>query len=238
MIDRRLNYGRNVIKQFLLDIPYAQNILDIGAGPGSDLDMARLVHKEAKLFAVDCMETNFSALSQKGIRTISLNIERDALPFDEKSLDVIIANQILEHTKDIFFILHELTRTLRHSGHLIVGVPNLASLHNRIRLMVGLQPTCIRSTSAHVRGFTRSDLENLFHTVFPFGFEVLGFKGANFYPFPPIFANQLAAFFPSLSVGIFFLLRRTDIPYENEFVRFPIESNLATNFWVGGRVHA
>jgi hypothetical protein len=44
---------------------------------------------------------------------------------------------------------------LRGRGSLIVGVPDLASMHGRILLACGHQPTQIRSASAHVHGFTR-----------------------------------------------------------------------------------
>ena len=53
----------------------------------------------------------------------------------------MIANQILEHTKEVFWIWHEIARVLAPQGQLILGVPNLASAHNRLLLLLGRQPT-------------------------------------------------------------------------------------------------
>lgn len=41
------------------------------------------------------------------------NIERDSLPLADGQADLIIANQILEHTKEIFWIFHEVSRSLK-----------------------------------------------------------------------------------------------------------------------------
>ena len=38
------------------------------------------------------------------------NIERDDLPLADGQADLIIANQVLEHTKEIFWIFHEVSR--------------------------------------------------------------------------------------------------------------------------------
>ena len=88
----------------------------------------------------------------------SIDLEKDIFPYDNDFFDVIIVNQILEHTKELFWIFHEATRVLTVGGKLIIGVPNLASLHNRILLLTGQHPTPIKSSSPHVRGFTRPDL--------------------------------------------------------------------------------
>lgn len=40
-------------------------------------------------------------------------------------------------------------------------MPNLASLHNRILLLLGEQPSTIRSMSSHVRGYTFSEVKRL-----------------------------------------------------------------------------
>ena len=73
----------------------------------------------------------------------SLNIENDSLPFPNGSVDVLILNQVLEHTKEILWIFHETTSALRVGGKVILGAPNLAAGHNRILLVFGKQPSLI-----------------------------------------------------------------------------------------------
>ena len=72
-----------------------------------------------------------------------------------------MANQILEHTKEIFWILDQVSTVLKEGGHFLLGVPNLASLHNRLLLAFGRQPSPIQNNSAHVRGYTKPDVLQL-----------------------------------------------------------------------------
>jgi hypothetical protein len=98
-------------------------------------------------------------------------------------------------------------------------------------LLFGKQPTQIQNNSAHIRGFTKSDFEQ-FLNIWTGGYEIVDFKGANFYPFPPILAKPLARYLPNMSWGIFFLLKKTK-PYKDEFKLWPIQNRLETNFYVG-----
>ena len=147
-------------------------------------------------------------------------------------MDLIVANQILEHTKEIFWILHESTRILRTGGHILVGVPNLASLHNRLLLMAGRQPTCIQTASAHVRGFTRFDFLAFLNSCFPSGYSFVGWKGSNFYPFPGPIAKPLAEMLPGMAYSIFILIKK-ERPYDNSFIEFPRHKGLETNYFLG-----
>jgi len=115
---------------------------------------------------------------------------------------------------------------------LIVGVPNLASLHNRILLLAGLHPTVIKNASAHVRGYTKHDMIRTMQTIFPDGYELQRFRGSNFYPMPPVVAKPLACILPNLAVGIFFLWRKRKA-YRDEFIRYPVIQRLESNFFVG-----
>lgn len=230
MIDRSLNYGRHNIRNFLKKSVPFQNVLDLGAGSGFDLHSARSVNPSATLFAVELFDHNIASLKSLNIKVYQLNIEKDTLPFEDRSIDVIIANQIMEHTKEIFWIMHETSRILKVGGKLLLGVPNLASFHNRILLLAGKQPTPIQLQSAHVRGFTKSGLRN-FLNIFT-GYTLLDFKGSNFYPFPPVMARPLAKMLPSLAWGIFFHLTKTKA-YANEYLNYLDSQQLETFYYHG-----
>lgn len=232
MIDRNLSYGRTVIRRFLQEAAPFESVLDIGAGQGFDLQSARYVMPSAALTALEVHPPYIRILESKGIRTVRFDLESDAFPFADDSLDVVIANQILEHVKEIFWIFHQVSRTLRVGGRFIIGVPNLASLHNRLLLMAGRQPTVIASASAHVRGYTRRDMCTFIEKCFPGGYALRGFGGANFYPFPGAIAKPLAAALPSLAWGIFFSFEKLR-EYDGSFLRFPRESHLETSFYLG-----
>jgi Methylase involved in ubiquinone/menaquinone biosynthesis len=207
-------------------------VLDLGAGKGDDLLGVASVTPGVELHAAECYLPNIEKLRFAGITVHPIDIERDPLPFGDESLDMVIANQVLEHCKDIWWILHECSRVLRVGGHLAIGIPNLASLHNRLLLMCGRQPTQIQNNSAHVRGYTRSDVLEFLSSGFPNGYKLVEFGGGNFYPLPGRLARPLARMFPTMAWGIFFDLEKKG-HYSGGFLKFPIENQLETNFYLG-----
>jgi SAM-dependent methyltransferase len=210
-----LNYGREIVAAWVIDYCKRLNsrphLLDIGLGMATDLLTIRGgLERDLALFGVDSYEPNIVQARERSITVTQLNIERDALPFDDEFFDVVIANQVLEHTKEIFFIFSEVSRVLKKGGIFVVGVPNLASLHNRVALLFGLQPPSIELLGPHVRGFTRASIVRFAQCD---GFFIVErFAGANFYPFPPRVSKILATLLPNLAVGSFYLIRRTQKP--------------------------
>lgn len=233
MIEKDLNYGRQVLDRLAAEIK-ASVVLDLGGGHGADLETVRKHHPTAALHAVESNVHYASFLRDRGITVHNLNLENSALPFGDNTTDLIIANQILEHTKEIFWIFHEATRVLKTGGYFYIGVPNLASMHNRLLLLAGRHPTSIRSSSAHVRGFTRSDLVRFLSACWPGGYTVQKFAGSNFYPLPKFLAIPAARLFPNAAVSIFLLLRK-ERAYVDAFIKYP--EDLETNFFLGRDVH-
>ena len=232
-IDYSLNYGRFYIRKYLkASLPF-QNVIDIGAGSGSDLMIAKEINHNAILYGVEVDDNKAKELKKAGHIIDCLNIERDKLPFVDCSIDVVIANQIFEHTKDIFWICHEISRVLVVGGKLILGVPNLAAFHNRLLLLFGKQPASIKNNSAHIRGFTKDDIISFFNICFPRGYSLIAFNGSNFYPFPPAIAMSLSKLFPTGATSIFFLLLKKE-KYNRQFMDYLEVAKLETNFYMGG----
>lgn len=225
------NYGRHLVHYYVDKINTCTVVLDIGPGLGDDLLICRNKFPNAQLIAVESHKPYVSHLESLGIEVIDLNIERSILPLSDDSVDIIILNQVLEHTKDVFWILHECTRVLKRDGSLIVGVPNLAAWHNRLILLLGIQPPAIASLSCHVRGFTNDDLKQLLHSG---GLAVEESLSAGFYPFPPCVARVLAKIFPNLGWSIHLCARKTD-HYQDDFLRVAA-SFTETQFYLGGKV--
>jgi len=231
--DKQLNHGRSVIKRFAQLKKYKTNnlkVLDLGAGQGVDLDVFKNQNSKIETFAFENCPSNVEVLEKHGHTVSGVDMEREVFPFSDNSIDVIIMNQIMEHIKDVFWVIHECTRVLKVNGDLIIGVPNLASLHNRIILLLGDQPTCIQVNSAHVRGYTKNGLLN-FMKIFS-GYELMDFSGSNFYPFSPLLAVFFSRLLPTMSVSVFFRFTKTS-SYDNEFIKFPVEEKLATNYFIG-----
>lgn len=230
-IDKNLNYGRHNISHLVSGLSNVDSALDVGAGRGSDLEIVRNFHPNAKLYGIEFYESYAAELEKRNISTFRIDFEREKLPVEDEELNLIISNQMMEHSKDVFWVLHEMTRSLKVGGHLLIGVPNLASLHNRLLLLLGKQPTCIQNHSAHIRGYTKEDLIQLVN-IFNGGFDVVDFKGSNFYPFSHWLAKPLANLFPTIAYSIFILFKKTK-EYNGEYLKHPVQKQLETKFYLG-----
>lgn len=232
MIDRKLNYGRHLIRRFAAKAAPYNVVLDLGAGHGDDLLIARELQPDAKLMAIENYPPYEEELKSKGIQVFESNLETDRLPFADESVDIVISNQILEHCKEIWWIWNEISRVLKVGGKFIIGVPNLASAHNRLLLLLGEQPTAIKNNTAHVRGYTKKDILKFAETGFPGGYKLTDFGGSNYYPFPGVIAKPLARLMPTSAWSIFFLLEKKK-KYDGGFIKYPQTERIETNFYYG-----
>ena len=232
IVDHSETYGRHVLERVVSNLVNVSLCLDLGCGNGDDLLIVKNHNPRSKCIGIDFGSWNKEKLIDRGIEPIAVNIENHTLPLESETVDLIIANQILEHTKEIYWINHEIFRTLKVGGYLYLGVPNILSLHNRILGLFGIHPTSSKMISAHVRVFSKDDTL-LFYREIANGFVALeGFYGSQFYPFPKIIAHPLAALFPSLAFSIFFLIKKT-AKYNGEFIEWLSNASLATNFFRG-----
>ncbi|MDR3214064.1 MAG: class I SAM-dependent methyltransferase [Azoarcus sp.] len=231
--DQGLNYGREILANWASKLKIS-SVLDVGIGHGSDIDIIKNIHPNVHCEGIESNIHYANYVSSKGIRVSNINIERFVFPYPDNSFDFIVANQVLEHIKEIYWVLDQISRVLEIGGYLYIGVPNLASFHNRILLMMGRHPTCIKNSSAHLRGFTKHDLCNFMNSCWANGYELTLFKGSNFYPFSPFIAKYLSKILPSMAVTNFFLFKKV-ANYNGEFIKYP--ENLETNFYIGKEVH-
>jgi len=182
-------------------------ILDVGCGSGADLLALKKLLPNAWLFGVDIMEASVKDCLGKGICARRLNLEEEEIPYEAEYFDIVIANQVFEHLKNWIWALFQISGCLKAGGSLFVGVPNLASLHNRILLLFGEQPRCINTMGMHVRGFTAPGLRRVLE--YRKAFHVEKIAGRPFYPFPRGVSSLLAGVFPRGAASIFLLCRKT-----------------------------
>ncbi len=231
LVDVDEQYGRHILENFYKKIN-VETACDLGVGYGLDLERLKKIHPEAKMYGIDFVDTLRNELALKNIELRVQNIEQDKLDFQDQSIDLFIANQLLEHIKEIFWLSDQVARKLQVGGHFIIGVPNISSLHNRILFLLGRQPTQMKTNSAHVRGFSHNELIRFFNIVWPGGFELIEKRGSQFYPFPRFISRILCALFPSLAFANFYLFKKTK-EYKSEFLEYPKATALETNFFVG-----
>jgi SAM-dependent methyltransferase len=231
VVDRTLNYGREIVADFVAQVD-THLALDLGPGLGEDLAAVRRAHPSARVVGLEAHQPYVNRLRAAGVEVVTCDIEREAIPFADTTVDLIVANQVFEHVKEIFWILHECARVLKVGGSLVIGVPNLASFHNRVLLAVGRQPTSLVNVSAHVRGYTRRDLLATIEDPFPGGFRLASSAGANFYPLPGPLARRAARLWPGGAWGFFARFEKIQ-PYDGSYLRWPVTNQLESNFYLG-----
>ncbi|MGB3203344.1 MAG: class I SAM-dependent methyltransferase, partial [Nodosilinea sp.] len=115
-VDHGETYGRHILEKVVRS-RLVTTCVDLGCGHGHDLQIVLTQHPQATCFGVDYGDWNTPALLAAGIQPVSVNIEAEPLPLEPESVDLVIANQVLEHTKEIYWINHEIFRVLRVGGY-------------------------------------------------------------------------------------------------------------------------
>jgi SAM-dependent methyltransferase len=69
-------------------------------------------------------------------------------PFEDRSVDVVHANQVIEHVKYLDHFVLEIKRVLSQRGLALVCTENLASWHNIASLLFGFQPFSLTNISS------------------------------------------------------------------------------------------
>lgn len=104
------------------------------------------------------------------------NIERDAIPYDSESFDLVLGMEIFEHLAlDPHFFLRQAARVLRPGGHVLLTTPNIVShrgvekaLQGRAPYSFGLFVPTGGIYGRHNREYAPRELEALGHAA---GFE-------------------------------------------------------------------
>lgn len=167
-----------------------QRILDIGCGDGNFTVLIKKVCNANEVYGVEISETGVKMAEKKGIKAIKLNVDEEDLPFEDEYFDAVFAGEVIEHLYDPDHFLDEVYRVLKPNGLLVITTPNLASIHNRIALLLGYQPYSMSvstryligylkyshdcSVVDHIRHFTLRSLEELLKKH---GFKVIERKG-------------------------------------------------------------
>jgi len=136
-----------------------------------------------------------------------INLENGNLPFNDYNFDLVLCNQVLEHIKNYKHVIDEIIRVTKNKGYILLGIPNLAHLINRIYLLFGIQPLCLRVDSSHVRGFTHKAFLEMVKSIENVKLE--GSAGSTMYQLPYVMAKFLCTCFTGLAGYTCYLLKKT-----------------------------
>jgi len=124
------------------------SLLEIGAGSAAAMRAYLAGHPAARAVAMELSPLSIRAATQSrstSLRAVAGNALQ--LPFRDRSLDVVVAFEVIEHIPDVGMALREMLRVVRRPGHIIIGLPNHASLwtpledglRRRTRLAFGVE---------------------------------------------------------------------------------------------------
>lgn len=111
-------------------------ILDVGAAPL--VTTAALQASGYRVCAIDLDPERFrGVIDDLGLDVRRCDIETEALPLADASVDVVAFNELFEHLRiDPIFSLEEVLRVLRPGGQLLLSTPNLRSFRGVRNLVI------------------------------------------------------------------------------------------------------
>jgi 2-polyprenyl-3-methyl-5-hydroxy-6-metoxy-1,4-benzoquinol methylase len=114
-------------------------IIDVGAYPGHLAAYLSQAHG-AQVTAVTLMTSDAFETRMRGasVTVARRDVERDALPADAGSADVVLCCELIEHLDgDVGHMLREARRVVHTDGALLLTTPNHASIEHRWALLRG-----------------------------------------------------------------------------------------------------
>lgn len=139
------------------------NILDVGCYDGYFSKMI-LQQGGKTIYGMDRLPEALLLAEKRGIHPVLGDLDSGHVDFPDHYFDGVIMGGVLHYTFDPDLVIAEMKRILKPGGALIITVPNLTSLDNRIRVLFGHPPLALDvrpSQGGYWRYFTFDTLREL-----------------------------------------------------------------------------
>lgn len=183
-------------------------ILDLGCGDGAFTKKIALKLGCNDIVGIESHIEKAKKAEDLGIKVFISDLNQ-TFPFDDCSFDVVLSNFVIEHIFDVDKFVTEIKRVLKGGGCAIVGTENLASTHNFLALLLGMQPFPMSvalsskfrlgnslqpknllpfeyDESPHIHVFAYEGLKDIFSV---YSFKIEKVYGAGYPPFLGIISN-------------------------------------------------
>ena len=117
-------------------VPAGSRVLDLGCGSGELLAHLRDA-RGCSGYGVEIADANVLACAQRGVNVIQLNLEEGLAMFEDRSFDVVLQLDTMQHLRNTENMLRETARVGRVG---IVSFPNFAHWPNRLHVVAGRMP--------------------------------------------------------------------------------------------------
>ena len=117
-------------------VPKGARVLDLGCGNG---ELLALLGRERGCsgYGIEIADANVLACHERGVSVIQLNLEEGLALFEDRSFDVVLQLDTLQHLRNTEDMLRETARVGRLG---VVSFPNFAHWPNRLRVASGRMP--------------------------------------------------------------------------------------------------
>ena len=177
-------------------------ILDLGCDDGVWTIQLGVRAHSRELFGVEIVDAAAQLARKRGVDVKLADLSND-FPYNSDSMDIIHANQVIEHVPNIDHFISNIYRVLKPGGQVIISTENGSSWCNIFAAIMGWQifslsnmsvvsggignPLALHKTSGaqsswtHKTIFNYLGLKDLFRA---YNFELIEIKGAGYFPLP------------------------------------------------------
>jgi methionine biosynthesis protein MetW len=117
-------------------VPPGARVLDLGCGNGELLAWLQ-AHKGCSGYGIEIDDAQVQACVQRSVNVVQLNLEEGLALFEDRTFDVVLQLQTLQHLRNTERMLRETARVGRIG---IVSFPNFAHWPNRMSVLAGRMP--------------------------------------------------------------------------------------------------
>jgi len=171
------------------NVPLESSVLEFGSVP--PILTGALKKAGYRVTGIDIAPERFaSAIARLGLEVRKCDIERNPLPFDTSSFDIVVFNELFEHLRiNLIYTMREVLRVLKPGGMMLLSTPNFRSLNGIINFIarnrgyscdgeVFLQYEKLEKLGhmGHVREYTAHEVTDFLEKV-GFDVEKLTFRG-------------------------------------------------------------
>ncbi len=209
--NRSANRRYQKLSDILARIPHRNLVADVGCYGGVIFPYLKSAGCK-RIEGFDQDESSLEVASKLYDKVYRWNADGEVAPVEAERYEVVVAAEVIEHLLDTDHFLREAHRITKDGGYLLITTPNLTSLNNRVRVLLGEMPFNAPSLSwkyysdavdpSHIKIGNLSEWKRVFQRHH---FEIADVTGVSKYGFMDI----LDRLRPTLSGTLILTLKRT-----------------------------
>jgi len=209
----RVRMMRELVTTCLDEARGRPTILDVGCADGG---ICAPFAGRAELHGLDVNDEFLKAAEANGMKAQSIDFERDRFPHADRSIDLVVCGETIEHVVNTDWFMAEINRVTKVGGAAVFSIPNInQAISIPMMLLLDRPPRySARFRAPHVRDFTFRTMKECFAA---FGFDVRQAQGTGLFV-PGLKRHVLLGAsrrFPRFSAEVVFHLRKArDVRYD------------------------